>query len=460
MTTSLNDTIVALSTPFGVSALAVIRLSGPEALSITNRIFSPSRVKNIKSVKSYTVHHGRIKDGNKEVDEVMVAVYKAPHTYTAQDIVEVTCHGGGVIISTLLELFSQNGARPAEPGEFTKRAFLNGKMDLSQAESVNSLINAGSRRALNGALKILNGSLREKTEKIKSALFEVKANIDADIEWGDTEELEIIDRSDIIDLLDAARGSVEYILDNSKAYAGIYSGFRVVIIGRPNAGKSSLFNRLLCESRSIVNNIPGTTRDVIESEVISDRYLIRYVDTAGLGLENPSETDILSARKSVEEIEAADFVIILIDKEKGVGKPEKDILKIASGKKRVIVINKSDKAEGVAKKDLSAVSGESKIIETSCKADTGLEKLKEEIKHQIDKAGPEHIMVSVRQKNSFNETARGIKRVIDIMETSPVSYEVASYELSEAINYIGLIDGTVIKEDILDRIFSDFCIGK
>ncbi len=460
MTSSSHDTIVALATPFGISALAVIRFSGPEAIAITDRLFSSSKINNLREAKSHTVHYGRINEGSKSIDEVMVSVFKSPHTYTAQDIVEVSCHGGGVIISTLLDLFSRQGARPAEPGEFTKRAFLNGKMDLSQAESVNSLINAGSRRALDEVLKILKGSLREKIEEIKSALFNVKANIDADIEWGETEELEVIDRSDIIDILTSALSKIEEILDNSKAYAGIYSGFRVVIIGRPNAGKSSLFNRLLEESRSIVNNIPGTTRDVIESEVVSGSYLIRYVDTAGLGLKDPSEIDILSAEKSREEIKVADTVVILIDKEMGISKPERDIVKLSEKKKKIVVLNKSDLKDGIPERDISEISSKDSIIPVSCKTGAGLERLKKEIEGQIDKASPGHIMVSARQRNSFKETAGSIKKVIDIMKTTPVSYEIASYEIFEAINYLGLIDGSVIKEDILDRIFSDFCIGK
>ncbi|MEA3506670.1 MAG: tRNA uridine-5-carboxymethylaminomethyl(34) synthesis GTPase MnmE [Elusimicrobiota bacterium] len=460
MVSNLNDTIAALATPFGISALAVIRLTGPEAISITDRLFIPSDKRDLKSAQTRTIHHGKITDGNNPVDEVMAAVFKSPGTYTGEDIVEVTCHGGGIIISAILDLFSRHGVRPAEPGEFTKRAFLNGKMDLSQAEAVNNLINAGSRRALEGALKVFSGSLREKTEEIKRALFEVKANIDADIEWGDTEELEIIDRSKIIDMLLRARKNIDDILKNSKAYSGIYTGFRVVIAGRPNAGKSSLFNCLLQESRSIVNNIPGTTRDVIESEVVSDGYLIRYVDTAGLGLENPTEVDILSAQKSRQELEAADTVVIVIDKTEGTGNAEESILKLASGKKKIIVLNKADLGKGISDKDLKKFAGRQKIVKTSCRENEGIEELKEVIHRRIDKEMPGHVMVSARQKNSFRNASASVKKVIDLMETAPVFYEVVSWELSEAINYLGRIDGTVIKEDVLDKIFEDFCIGK
>lgn len=454
-----NDTIVAIATPIGISALGIVRMSGPNIFFITQRIFfNLSSKKKIKEYNGHTLHYGEIRDNNRLIDEVVIGIMKSPHSYTGEDMIEITCHGNSIILNRILELCIKNGARIAEPGEFTKRAFLNGKMDLSQAESVNQLICSRTEKAAQEALKLLKGSLRNEVEEIKSIIMQVKVNLDVDIEWGETEELDIMDKSSMDSLLKKAQKRTAEILKNTHSQHQLMEGFKVVICGKTNAGKSSLFNCLLNTERSIINRLPGTTRNVIVSETVIDGYLIKFVDTAGIGIESESEIGRIAEFKSKEEIELADIVIYVIDGTTGLEKKDYSIKKLFEEKKCWIpVINKCDLK--IIEDDIEEFCGNTKYYKISCKNKRGIAAVKNAIKKQLKNYETDKIMITNRQKEALKDIVAGVSAARRKLNSNGY-YEIISYELQQGLNSLCKIDGSIIDADILKEIFNRFCIGK
>lgn len=455
-----SDTIAAIATPPGIGALGIVRMSGKDAINIAQKMFSSlSQDKNVKKYRGYTLHHGQISDKKQIIDEVVMNVMRKPRSYTGENMVEFICHGSSLLLSRVLEVCLKNGAGLAEPGEFTKRGFLNGRMDLSQAESVNQLINAHSRKAQEQALKIIKGSLKEKLKIIKKIITDVKLHIDADIEWGDTEEIRTMDKTKIIDNIDEAEKKIKEILNNSVASRKLMTGFKVAICGKPNAGKSSLFNFMLNNTRSIISRTPGTTRDVIESETVIKGYLVDLVDTAGLGIESKNHIDKIAMYKSKEEIEIADIVIYIIDGKTGIEKRDFMIKKLFKGKKWIPVINKCDLKIKLNEKKLKDFCNGNKYHKISCKKCWGLEEIIESIKNIFQRYETDKIMITHRQKEAFQNVKNGIVDARKVLIENNYT-ELVSYELQRTLKSLGRIDGSLIEEDILDKIFSEFCIGK
>lgn len=456
----INDTIVAIATPFGKSALGIVRLSGKDAINIASMIFYDSaKHKNVKEFNGYTLHVGHIRDDKRHIDDVIMGIMKEPNSYTGEDIIEFICHGNIIIMHDILNLCIANGARCALPGEFTKRSFLNGKIDLSQAEAVNQLINARSEKSREEALKIMEGDLREEIKLLKEKLFRVKTNIDSDIEWGETEQINTKDKDEIINILKDIRKHINNILENSVSVTKLLNGFRVVICGKPNSGKSSLFNCLLKNSRSIISSEPGTTRDVIDCEMIIEGYVIKLIDTAGLGIKLRSKMDRLASEKSAEEINKADIIIYMIDGKTDITRKDLEIKKMIGNREWVPVINKCDLKIKLDQNKLAEFCGDKQWYQISCKEQQGLFNVIERIKNILSQFDDYKTMVTSRQREAFSKACDNIKNAVNLAQRSEYA-ELISYEVQETINNLGRIDGSFLEEDILDRIFSEFCIGK
>jgi len=452
-----RETIAAISTPPGIGALGIIRISGPLSMKIAGEIFKAAGKKS--ALKSHTVKYGEIADGDRVIDEVMLTVLKAPNSYTGEDTVEITCHGNPYIMSEIMELIQKMGVRPAEPGEFTKRAFLNGRMDLSQAESVNMLIHAKSENSRKQALKLVKGELKERIMRISDNIQQVKMHIDADIEWGETEKICTISAEEKKDLLNKSVRMIGEILQNSSVSKNFMEGFRVVICGKPNAGKSSIFNRILNFSRSIISSLPGTTRDVIENEIILGDFLIKLVDTAGIGLDDPGEIDMAAAQKSVEEIELSDLIVYVIDNEKGIDKIDYQIRDLIGDREVIFAVNKCDGTESYGDILKHNFLNDQIPLKTSCITGEGIQELKDEITAKMRNLETDKVMFNARQKEALKAAEKAALSALEKI-SGGVFPEAASYDLNECLSRIGEIDGSILKGDLLDKIFSEFCIGK
>ncbi|MBN2407004.1 MAG: tRNA uridine-5-carboxymethylaminomethyl(34) synthesis GTPase MnmE [Elusimicrobia bacterium] len=455
-----SETIAAIATPAGFGAIGIVRMSGPEALTVLGKIFrSSQKNKNISDSGTHTLHYGEITDGDEVLDEVLAGVMKAPNSYTGEDMIEITCHGNAVILDGILELCLKNGAKAAGPGEFTRRAFLNGRIDLSQAESVNRLIHARSQSAVRETMKILKGNLGDSVREIKEILKKVQSGLDADIEWGETENINTIDGRSMTALLRDALGRAADLAEKTSEKNILDRGIKIVICGKPNAGKSSLYNCLLNMSRSIVNSMPGTTRDVISAELLLGTRIAYLVDTAGLGSASEGEIEKAAAEKSTGEIETADTVIYMIDPEQGLDEKDHLIKNLFRDKEWLPVINKSDLGLKLKDGKLEEFCGGRAAYDISCRAGKGIEKIKSALETMLRNSDSDKIMVSHRQKEALLSSVRAIRAAAEKIETGEYT-EIISFEIRQALEEISRIDGSSVNEEILDMIFSEFCIGK
>lgn len=456
-----NDTIAAISTPIGEGGIGIVRLSGRDAIEIAGRLFISPKGKRLSQVRSHTIHYGFIRDPltGERIDEVLLSVMKAPYTYTREDIVEINCHGGFVPLKRILELLIREGARLAEPGEFTKRAFLNGRIDLAQAEAVADLIRAKTETSQRLALEQLRGGLSEKIVMHRDRLIDLCAHIEAyidfpeeDIEPAETEGLDSA-LSSIIDELSAL--SLTY--EEGRFFR---EGVRVAIVGKPNVGKSSLLNALLKKDRAIVTELPGTTRDVIEELLNIKGLLVRIMDTAGIR-ESHDMAEIEGVKRSLQAIDEADLVIILIDGSREISNEDLYILEEVRkrGKRFILGINKSDlKMFPFSFNMLSELT-----LPMSAKTGQGLEELKDAIVDLTVRKGIEGsggvMITNLRHKVAIDNAISALRRAsMDLKDSQP--YEIVALSLREALDHLGEIVGAVTTEDILNRIFSEFCIGK
>ncbi len=456
---SRTETIAAAATPPGSSALGLVRLSGPDSIKIADTIFRTVKSGRKPSELAHrTCHVGAIVDGEEVVDSAVICTMKAPLSYTGEDMVELSCHGSMLIISRLLQLCRSAGAVYAEPGEFTKRAFLNGKMDLTQAEAVNSLIRARTEGARKQAISLISGEMKNTVERIREMVEETKALIDADIEWGEEQNIEFMEKNGAPSRLNKIIRETDRIIEQSYLSESAIEGYRVVICGLPNAGKSSLFNSLLKFSRSITSRIPGTTRDVIESETVIDGYLVRFVDTAGLGLEDAGEIDKMSAYRSIDAIKSADLAAYVIDGSSGITAKDHEARESLEGVKWIPVINKTDLEMQTDRRKIKDFCGGKKAIPVSCVKKKGISKLAKAITEELGAGYEGRLMVSVRQKELLEKLSGSLKSAAAEIKNS--RSELVSFELGCALDMLGRIDGKVIEGNMLDRIFERFCIGK
>ncbi len=463
MINGTDDTIVAISTPIGEGGIGIVRMSGRNAILIASKIFCPAdRKKVITGAKSFTTHYGHIMDENGDVlDEVLLTVMRAPRTYTKEDIVEVNCHGGLVAMRKVLELTLSMGGRLARQGEFTERAFLNGRIDLSQAEAVLDIVHAKTDAGLKTAVRQLDGGLSKYLECVKKKLFEIYANIEASIDFPE-DDIEVLSQASIKDELIELKMKLKKLLETSSTGIILRNGLFTVLCGRPNVGKSSLLNALLKEERAIVTPIPGTTRDVIEEAVNVRGILLRIADTAGI-----TESQELIEQKGIERswdcVEKADLILAVLDGSEALSTDDRRILGSLTKKKAIVVINKIDRPRRLDIQEVAGLLSGNTIVEVSAACRLGLESLEDSISDMVwggkIAANDEVIITNIRHRDLVRRAEEALDRAIDGLNKE-MPAELAAIDIKEALEGLGEVTGEVVTEDVLKFIFSQFCIGK
>lgn len=453
-----DRTIAAVATPRGMGGIAVIRVSGSHAIDICDNIFKGKR--QLKDAESHTITYGHIinKDGEK-VDEVLVSVMRAPRTYTREDVVEISTHGGVSASAQVMNALILAGAQPAEPGEFTKRAFLNGRIDLSQAEGVIDIINAKTALSQKNALSQAEGRLSVKINEIRKSLVHLAARMQVAIDYPD-EDLEDITISGISDELGSNLGSINKLLATADTGKVLRDGIKTAIIGKPNVGKSSLLNCLAGEERAIVTDIAGTTRDVIEEFVNLAGVPLCLLDTAGIR----STSDVvekIGVDRSKRAVDEADLVILVIDATRGTDEEDMALFALTEDKKRIIIANKTDVEESFG--DLESINIKDEVIPVSAKTGDGIEKLSDAVKkmYNIGLIGQndEVMVTNLRHISALNVSFAALMRAKDAVD-SGLPQDLASLDIYDAINSLGEITGDTVSEDIVSEIFHNFCVGK
>ncbi len=455
------DTICAISTAIGEGGIAIIRVSGDNALSIVSKIFRPKNGKDIKDMKTYTMRYGHIIDINSEelIDEVIISYMKGPRSFTAEDTVEINCHGGVTSTNKVLETVIKAGARLAEPGEFTKRAFLNGRIDLSQAEAVMDLITAKTELAMKSALMQSNGSLSQRIGKLNEYLLNVLALIEYAVDFTeDDEEIDPTIPIRVRESLEKAHEDIEKLLKSADEGKIIRDGLSLAIVGKPNVGKSSLLNVLLKEKRAIVTDIAGTTRDVIEEYINLDGIPIKIIDTAGIR-ETEDIVEKIGVEKSREKIDEADLVLLVLDSSRELDKEDKEIIEAVKNKKSIVILNKIDLESKI---DNSILNNFENIIKISAKEDIGIDGLKNEIKNMFfsGKIDSESLIISnSRHKQALIRAGENCNEAL--MRLNNNEYlDLISIFVTAALKALGEITGSELEEDLVNKIFKEFCCGK
>lgn len=451
----MNDTIVAISTALGVGAISIVRLSGNEAIEIVNNCF---KGKDLTNVESHTINYGHIIDNDEVIDEVLVSIMKAPKTYTTEDVVEINCHGGIISTKRILETMLTHGARLAEPGEFTKRAFLNGRIDLVKSEAVMDIIDSKSEEANKLALSQLTGTTSNMIKKFRDKLKQLLASIEVNIDYPEYYDIEVVTKEKIEQELKVMKEDLKKVIKESKNSTLIKEGIKTVIIGRPNVGKSSILNKLLEQEKAIVTDIAGTTRDIVEGEIYLDGILLNIIDTAGIR----STEDIvekLGVEKSLSMIDDADLVIVVLNNNESLTKEDEEILEKTKDKERIIVINKND-----LEKKININSKELKnIVYTNTNSTEGIKALKEKIielfqleniksKDYTYLTNARQISLAKKAYQSLHDAEEGLKNDLPI--------DMIEIDLKETFDLLGEIIGETYSEEILDHLFANFCVGK
>jgi len=450
-----EDTIAAIATPIGESGLAVLRISGPNGLTIVDRLFVGKAP--LSTATSHTVHYGHIVRAQQVIDEVLVTVMKAPRTFTREDVVEISCHGGLLPAKTILDALLEAGVRLALPGEFTRRAFLNGRIDLAQAEAVADLIGSRTGMALAAANEQLAGKLSQRINDLRDRLMRVLAHIEAHIDFPD-EDIPAATRSGLLETMRHDLDLIEALLRTAPEGQLLRRGIRAAIVGPPNAGKSSLLNQLLGHDRAIVSPIPGTTRDTIEETASIRGIPIIFVDTAGLR-EARDEIEVEGIRRSHQTISKAELILQVIDASQPIGEDDAKGLAELKDRKRIVVLNKSDLVPQFQPPgDLAARS-----VVVSCKTGEGIERLKDEIRSIVwageIRSEMLHVMINSRHEDALRRGKTGLQAALEALSRNQ-TLEVVAMELRIALSAVGEIVGKTTTEDLLDSIFSQFCIGK
>lgn len=460
----LSDrTIAAISTAMGASGIGIVRMSGNDSMEIMSKIFRPkNNKKNMMEADSHTIHYGHICDGDETVDEVLVMIMKAPHTYTGEDTVEIDCHGGILAQKKVLETAVKYGARPAEPGEFTKRAFLNGKMDLSQAEAVIDVINAKNEYALKSSLSQLKGSLEKKIKEIRENLIYQVAFIESALD--DPEHISIDGYGkELLKKVREERKKIERLIASSDEGKLIQEGIRTVILGKPNAGKSSLLNVLVKEEKAIVTDIEGTTRDILEENIMLHGISLKLIDTAGIR-QTEDIVEKIGVEKARQTAKDADLILYVADSSRPLDENDKDIIRLIQEerKKAIVLLNKSD-LDGTLTKDQIKEKLDVPVIEISALEETGIEKLEECMKEMFFQGdisfNDEVYITNIRHKAALEEAKRSLDMVEQSIEDS-MPEDFFSIDLLGAYEALGSITGESLGEDLVNEIFSKFCTGK
>ncbi len=458
-----DDTIAAIATPLGEAGLAVIRVSGAGALSVADGCFRPAGKTSAKpsTVATHTIHFGHVVRRGEQVDEVLLTVMRAPRTFTREDVVEIACHGGILPAKLVLDTVLENGARLAEPGEFTRRAFLNGRIDLAQAEAVSDLIHSRTELALRAANEQLAGKLSQRINTLRDEMLETLAHIEAHIDFPD-EDIAPDTRQQLIGRLQHAVTFMEELLRTANEGQILRRGIRAAIVGRPNVGKSSLLNALLGRDRAIVSAIPGTTRDTIE-EIANIRGLpVVFVDTAGLR-EARDEIEIEGIQRSHRALQEAELILHVFDASLPLADDDRTQFLAFAGKKRIVVLNKADLERRLTAGETAPLFGGVPTVDVSCLTGKGIEALKDHLKEIVwsgeIKAEMLQVMINSRHQDALNRSRLSTLRTLEAL-TSNQTLELVALDLRIAVSAVGEVVGKTSTEDLLDTIFSRFCIGK
>ena len=446
----MDDCIAAIATSLGTNAISIIRVSGKDSIEIVDKIFSG----NLKNKESHTITYGYIKDKDKKIDEVLVSIFKAPKSFTAENVVEINCHGGIATTKKVLELLLLNGCRQAQAGEFTKRAFLNGRIDLTKAEAVQDLINAKSENARKIIMNNLEGKTSSKIKELRQKLRSIISNIEVNIDYPEYLDIEEMTREKIIDNLDYIKENLNSIIENSKNSKVIKDGINVAIIGRPNVGKSSILNKLLKEDKAIVTDVAGTTRDIVEGKAVIDGILLNFIDTAGIR-KTDDKVEQIGVTKSLNELSNANLIILVLNNNEPLTEEDKYLLNLTEDKKRIIVVNKNDLENKLQIKE--------NVITTNTNSYEGIESLINKIKEMfnLDKIDTDdfNYVSNVEQIAKLEEARQSL---IDI-ETSlknDMPIDIIEIDIKNIWTILGEILGETYTEELLDNLFKDFCVGK
>jgi len=465
-----NDTIAAISTPIGESGIGIVRISGPKALEIAQKVFRDKKLNKtkVKNFFSHTVHYGFVIDpeSGEKIDEIILVLMKAPQTYTREDTVEFNCHGGILSIRKVLETVINYGARMAEPGEFTKRSFLNGRIDLSQAEAVIDLIQAKTERSLSSSLAQLGGSLKKKIEDLRNRVIRISAEIEAPMDFPD-QDIKEINPKKVEENISYILKEINSLIETMDYGKILKEGINALIVGKANVGKSSLFNTLLRENRAIVTHIPGTTRDTIEELINIKGIAFKIIDTAGL--KNPENIiEKISIKKMMKYLRETKLILAVFDVSVPLSLEDEEVIKEINkeknkSKKVIVIENKIDLDEKIDKKKLFDLLGVKDSIKMSLKEKTGIEELEE----KLAKAAMEGLVIpengvvinNVRQANQLNRAKQALENVLVGLKEK-ITYDFLTIDLKDVLDSLGEITGDSVNDEIINDIFSRFCIGK
>ena len=460
----MEETIAAISTAPGTAGIGIIRMSGKDVFSILEKIFKPIKEEPIDKIKGYTIKYGKIfnPETNEIVDEVLVSYFKEPKSYTQENMCEINSHGGTIVVRKILELCLKNGAQMAEPGEFTKRAFLNGRIDLAKAEAVINLINAKSEKETKASINQLEGNLSLEIKRIKKMILSLLADIEASIDYPEYDEAEDVSNNKALTKLDEIQKELERLNKSFETGKIIKDGIKVAIIGKPNSGKSSLLNAILKEDRAIVTDIEGTTRDTIEEFVTIDGIPFKFVDTAGIRKAD-NKVEEIGIEKSKKVAKESDLIIAMFDNSKNLTKEDEEILDFIKDKTAIIILNKIDLKENVLEKEEKIINSGKNVIKISLLPNCDLSGFYKELNmlFELNKINPDNeiIITEMRHKklieDAISHTENAKKTILD-----NIPIDIISINIKEIIEDLSKITGENVTEDIINEIFSKFCLGK
>ena len=457
----ITDTIAAISSAAGNSGIGIIRVSGDEAIEVVDKIFRPAnKNKKLANVESHTVHYGHIMDGDKTLDQVLVIVMKNPHSYTGEDTVEIDCHGGMLILKKVLDLVLKNGARTAEPGEFTKRAFLNGRIDLSQAEAVMDLINSKNDFALNSSIEQLKGGVSDAIKDIRKDIIYHIAFIESALDDPEHISLDGYDE-EIIEMLNENINKISKLVNSFDNGRIMKEGIKTVILGKPNAGKSSLLNLMLGEDRAIVTDIEGTTRDTLEENINFNGLSLKIIDTAGIR-DTEDLVERIGVNKAKEIAKEGDLIIYVVDGSRELDDNDREIIKLINNKQAIILVNKSDMDTVINIDELKKDSNRDVIL-FSAKNGEGMDQLEEEIRNMFYSGkvtyNDQVYITNARHKEALENALESLKQVKNSVDAG-MPEDFYSIDLMDAYTDLGLIIGESVEDDLVNEIFSKYCMGK